>query len=95
MKSITITLLTLPNGTLSVRTDGAPPTVGQQLTASESLHLELMNVCARQVKNLRYGPDTVPLIALAKEMIDREGFGHCLPKEAHAYVRRILEGATT
>lgn len=95
MKSLTITLLTLPNGSLSVRTDGAPPTVGQHLTASESLHLELMNVCARQVKNLQYGPDTVPLIALAKEMIDREGFGHCLPSDAHAYVRRILEGSAS
>lgn len=95
MKSITITLLTLPNGKLSVRTDGPLPCVGKPVTASQALHMDLMAVCARQVQDIRYGNAVVPLVALAHEMVSPEGYGHCLPPDAHAYVRRILEGAAT
>ena len=92
MKSLTITLLTLPNGTLSVRTDGDRPAVGHVLTASQALHLDLMRLCAKHTADVQYGPATVPLIALACEMVDREGYGHCLPADAHGYVQRILDG---
>lgn len=93
MKSITITILTLPSGIVSVRTEGTKPEVGRALTQAEALHVEIMHSCSRAADEVRYGADTVPLIACVRELISAEGYGHGLPPEARQYASRILAGS--
>ncbi|HYF16313.1 MAG TPA: hypothetical protein VEA40_00490 [Ramlibacter sp.] len=91
MASITITITDLPNGAGAlVLTDGQPPTVGQALTPAQALAMDLLRTSKAQAREVRYGPDQVPLVDFARSLLDPERLGHAALGEIATGARRAL-----
>lgn len=90
MATITITLIDEPNYGVSVRTDAERPSVGRGVTPAEALALELLGTSFRRGAEVLYDRHQVPLVALALELIDPDGFGHAIPREILERARRAL-----
>lgn len=94
MPTITITISDTPDrrGALVV-TDGEPPAIGRALSQAEALAMDLLRTCRNQAREVRYGADHVPLVALAKDLCDPEGLGYAVTPEVRDRAR-LARGMT-
>lgn len=91
MPSITITITDLPGGSgASVATDSERPAVGRMCTPAQALAMDLLRTCGNQAKDVRYGPDAVPLVDLANALLDPERLGHAATPEIRDRARLAL-----
>ncbi len=90
MSSITITLIDLHGGHVSVRTDAAEPQVGAGLTPAQAVAMELLGTALKRGAEVVYDANQVPAIALALELLDPDGFGFAVPLEVRSRARRAL-----
>ena len=90
MASITITLIDRPDGTVSVCTDGSPPLVGQGVSHSQALAMELLGTAFKRGAEVVYDAHQVPAIALALELLDPEGLGFAVNREVRDRARLAL-----
>lgn len=99
MPSITITITDAPAGRGAVVvTDGDPPAIGRTLTPAQALAMDLLRTCKSQAMDVRYGPDQVPLVKLANDLLNPEALGFAVTAEVRDRVRealgrRAVEGA--
>jgi len=90
MASITLTLVDLPGGHVSVRTDADAPSVGRGITPGQALAMELLGTAFKRGAEVVYDPQQVPTVALALELLDPEGLGHAVTRELRDRARRAL-----
>ena len=91
MPRITITLIDMPDGRAPLAvTDGDAPAVGRTLTPAQALAMDLLRTCKAQAREVRYGADQVPLVALAHSMLDPEALGYAVPAEVRDRARVAL-----
>lgn len=90
MASITITLTDRPDGTVRVCTDGSPPLIGQGISHSQALAMELLGTAFRRQAEVVYDAHQVPAIALAREMLNPEGLGFAVTPEVRDRARDVL-----
>ncbi|WP_137860772.1 hypothetical protein [Variovorax sp. 3P27G3] len=90
MASITITLIDLDGGHVSVRTDANRPQIGTGVTPAQGLAMELLGTSFKRGAEVLYDAQSVPAIALALELLDAEGFAHSVPLEVRDRARRAL-----
>jgi hypothetical protein len=90
MASLTITLIDLAGGLVSVRTDARAPTVGRGLTPAEAIAMELLGTSFKRGCEVIYDPHQVPVVALALDLLDPEGLGHAVTRELRDRARRAL-----
>ena len=76
MASYTITLADLGEGRVRILTDAPRPQVGQRVTPSHGLLLDLVSNALRNGVEVVYDPQRVPLVSLAMDLLDPEGLGH-------------------
>lgn len=90
MATTTITLIDLEDGRVSVRTDADRPTIGQRVTPAQSLTMELLGTSFKRGAEVLYDAQSVPVIALALDLVDAEGLGHAVSGEVRARASRAL-----
>lgn len=88
MPIITITISDQAPGMAPlVVTDGDPPAIGRALTPAQALAMDLLRTCKAQAREVRYGPDNVPLVALAQDLCNPEVFGYAVTAEVRDRAR--------
>lgn len=90
MAHITLTLSDADGYRVRVATDADTPAVGRPLTPAESLALDLIAAAARQRADVQYDAGSIPLVALALDLISPDGYGWQLPPELHARIKAVL-----
>lgn len=90
MATITITLIDLPHAHVSVRTDAGRPTIGQGVTPAEALAMELLGTTFKRGAEVVYDARQVPALALARDLLDPDGFGFSVTNEVHDRARDVL-----
>lgn len=90
MAPITITLIDRPDGTVSVCTDGSPPLVGQGVSHSQALAMELLGTAFKRRAEVVYDASRVPAIALVRELLNPEGLGFAVTAEVRDRARDVL-----
>lgn len=90
MATITITIVDLPDGSVSVRTDAERPLVGRGVTVAEALAMELLGTAFKRNAEVVYDPHQVPAISLALELLDPEGLGFSVTAEVRNRARDVL-----
>ena len=90
MSQITLSLIDVPGVGISVRTDASPPAVGQPLTPATALALDLLRLCKAQASDVRYGPQTIAALALARDLLNPEVLGHAVTPEVRDRARVAL-----
>lgn len=87
---VTITLIDLGDGRVSVRTDADRPTIGQRVSPAQSLAMELLGTSFKRGAEVLYDAQSVPVVALALDLVDAEGLGHAVSGEVRARASRAL-----
>ena len=92
MTTIHITIIDVPGVGVSVRTDAPHPAnvSGLLLTGAESLATDLLTQCLELANDTRFGPNTVPLVALANDLLHPEALGHAVTGEVRDRARMAL-----
>ena len=90
MASITLTLIDLESGHVSVRTDALRPQVGTGVTPAQALAMELLGTSFKRGADVLYDAQAVPTIALALDLLDADGLAHAVPPEVRDQARRAL-----
>mgnify|MGYP003576761024 FL=1 len=90
MATINITLIDRPDGTVRVCTDGSPPLVGQGVSHSQALAMELLGTAFKRGAEVVYDAHQGPAIALALELLDPEGLGFAVTSEVRDRAREAL-----
>ncbi|MBB1601255.1 hypothetical protein [Variovorax sp. UMC13] len=90
MASITITIVDLPHGHVSVRTDADRPIVGVGITLAQGLAMELLGTAFKRGAEVIYDPAEVPLVALALDLLHVEQFGLAVTQEIRDRAKRAL-----
>lgn len=75
-----------------VQTDSERPAIGRQVTEAQALATDLLRMCERQAGRVEYGVSADPLVALARDLLDPERYGHAVTAEIRAAARRALGG---
>ena len=90
MASITITLIDLEGGHVSVRTDADRPMIGKGVTPAQALSMELLGTAFKRGAEVLYDAQSVPAVALALDLLDVDGLAHAVPPEVRDRARRAL-----
>lgn len=90
MASITITLTDLPEAQVQISTDAERPVVGSGVSPAGAIAMELLGTAFKRGCHVIYDAKEVPLIALALELIDPDGFGFSVTQEVRDRARRVL-----
>lgn len=89
-KTLTIHIIDLPGGGVSVHTNAATPHVGQRHTPASALAMDLLTQCVHRASDVRNWGRDDPAYALAAELLDPEGFFHAVTPEVRDAARRVL-----
>jgi hypothetical protein len=90
MASITITITDLPHAHIGVCSDAERPVIGHGLSPAQALAMELLGTAFRRGAHVDYDAAKVPLIALARDLVDPEMFGHAVTTEIRNRAMRAL-----
>lgn len=90
MPNVTITLIDDAHGNVQVRTDMDAPRPGAALSPAQQLGLETVGRFKHSQLEITYGPEAVPLAALARDLLHPEQYGHAVPPEVQRAARRAL-----
>lgn len=88
--TITIHISDTAGGGVTVLTTAGTPQPGQRLTPAEALATDVLSSCTRRASEMRYWQGQDPALALARELLDPEGFGHAVPREVRLRAAAVL-----
>lgn len=90
MAAITITITDQGDAGVVVHTDAEPPQVGRGVSPAQAIAMELLGTAYKRGAEVIYDPQRVPSTALAREILDPEGFGFSVTSEVRDRARNVL-----
>lgn len=89
-ETVTLHICDAPGGNVIVMTTAGTPAPGRRLTPSQALATDLLSTCTRRAREVRYWQGDDPALALLRELVDPEGYGHAVPAEVRRRAAAVL-----
>lgn len=90
MPNVTFTLIDDKHGNVLVRTDMDAPRAGAALSPAQQLALDTLGHYKHARLEITYGPQAVPLVALARDLLNPEQYGFAVTGEIRNAARAAL-----